>query len=110
MYLLVPDKSSKTCVTQGRAESLEFIAGTFGDKFDPAIREVANGAGEVKAGGDSFGGIAEAHPLDLTGVMNSQAAAQSMIVGRRHTRDKAKGGCAMQLFSEAATQFFFILV
>jgi hypothetical protein len=42
--------------------------------------------------------------------MNSQAAAQSMIRGRRHTKDKAKGRCAMQLFSEAAAQFFFILV
>jgi hypothetical protein len=42
--------------------------------------------------------------------MDRQAAVQSMIGGRRHTKDKAKGGCAMQLFSESAAQFFFILV
>ena len=77
-YLFVMDKSSETCRVQFRAESLEFRAVALGDEFDAAIGEIADGAGDFKAGGDGLGGVAEAHPLHAAGVNELQSAAGGM--------------------------------
>ena len=62
-YLLVADKASKTFSADGGAERLEFRAGTFGDEFDAAIGQIADGAADFKTGGDGFCGIAKPDAL-----------------------------------------------
>ena len=62
-YLLVPDKASKTFIANGGAERLEFCARALGDEFDPAVRQIANGAADFKTGGDGFDGITKADAL-----------------------------------------------
>jgi hypothetical protein len=99
IYLLVADKSSKTCSVQGGAKSVQFLAPALGDEFDAAIGEVADGAGDVEAGGDRFGGVPETHPLHMAVVKNGHTTEQSVGGGRRHMMDEAKGAPAMQLFS-----------
>src|SRR6516165_10791274 len=62
-YLLVADKSSKTCIFQSGAKSFQLGALAFANQFDATVGKIADGAGEFKAGGDGLGGVAEAHAL-----------------------------------------------
>ena len=46
-------------------EGVEFVGVVGHDiEFDAAVGEIADGAGDVEAGGDSAGGVAEADALD----------------------------------------------
>jgi hypothetical protein len=109
IYLLVADKSSKTCIVQRRAESVKLFASAFGHQFDPAVGQIADGAGDFKPGGDRLGGVAKAHALHMTGEKRGHPAAKGVGGRLRHAQDEAKGADGMQLFS-ATVQIFLILV
>jgi hypothetical protein len=89
-YLLVPDKSSKTCIADGGAESLQFRRIALDDQLDAAIGQIAYLAADLEAGGDGLGGVAEADALHATGVVDGQAAAGTGIWAWRHGRIKPK--------------------
>ena len=59
-YIFVADKASKSRAANGLAEGFQFLARAFGDEFDATVGQIADGAGDFKAGGDGFGGVAKA--------------------------------------------------
>jgi hypothetical protein len=85
LYMLIANKSSKTCIAEGRAVVLEFGLEAFDDEFDTAIGQVADGADDFKAGGDGLGGVPEPDTLNASGVMdNHPASSGGLVFGRRH--------------------------
>jgi hypothetical protein len=92
-YLLVPDKASKTFIAEGGPEGLQFGRRALGQKFNPAVGQIADGAGDLEAGGDRFGGVAESNALDAARIENLEPAAGKRCGGRRgvyHGRMKPK--------------------
>src|SRR6202012_1494348 len=67
IYLLVADKSSKTCIMESMAESLQFRAQPLGHQFHPAVLQIANRARDFKTGGDRSGGVPETDTLHVAG-------------------------------------------
>ena len=63
IYLLVADKASKSCTTDGFTKGLKFRALALGDEFNAAIGQIAHEAGNFKTGGDGFDGITETDAL-----------------------------------------------
>src|SRR5690242_5844004 len=104
-YLLVPNKSSKTCIQNGGSKSLQFRPGALGEQFHPSIREITDGAGDFKAGGDGFGGVTKADTLHAAGVKHKQAPAGMVIIRWRHIKDEAKGSEVMQCFLAKTRKF-----
>jgi hypothetical protein len=89
-YLFVADKSSKTCIMDGRAKRFEFGGCAFGDEFHATVGEIADGAGDFKTGDDGFGGVAEADALHASGIKHGHPAAGVGGVGLRHGGIKPK--------------------
>jgi hypothetical protein len=104
-YLLVPNKSSKTCIQYGRAKCLQFGPAALGNEFDPAVGQVANIAGDFETGGHGLGRVTEANTLHAPGIEDGQAAAAG-VVRRRHGRDEAKARRAMQCFLTVDVKVF----
>ena len=69
---------------EGEAESVKFITPALGGEFDAAIGQIAHRAGDLKAGGDGFGGMPETDALNTAGIKNCHAAAGGMAGGVRH--------------------------
>jgi hypothetical protein len=83
-YLFVADKSSETCIMEGGTESVKFITQTLGGEFDASVRQIADSAGDLKAGGDGLGGIPETDALDPAGIKDRHATAGRVAGGVRH--------------------------
>ena len=45
------------------AERFQFLVRAFGDQFHASIRQIADDAGDFKAGGDGFRGVAKPDTL-----------------------------------------------
>ena len=75
LYLLIPDKSSKTCIAQRGLVGVQLLQPPFDNQFHPAVGQVADSADDFKTGGHGLGGVTEADPLHLAGVMHRQTAA-----------------------------------
>jgi hypothetical protein len=61
--LFVADKASKSRAANRITKCLQFIPRTLRNKFDPAIRQIADGAGDFKTGGDRPGGVTKTNAL-----------------------------------------------
>jgi len=94
-YLLVADKSSKTCIVERGAESGEFRMAAFGVEFHAAVGQIADGAGDFKTGGDGFGGVTKADALHATGEKNGHSTAGGNWNRWRHggIKPKPRAGC-----------------
>jgi len=104
-YLLVADKSSKTCIVQRRVESLEFRAVAFGDEFNAAVRQIADDAGDFKAGSNGLGGVTKANALHATGEQNGHPAAGGVGNRLRHDRMKPKPCAGCNVFWNRGAKF-----
>jgi len=62
-YTFVADKASKSCTTNGVAKRLQFFAGALGNQGNASVRQIADDAGDFKAGGDGFRGVAKSDTL-----------------------------------------------
>jgi len=62
-YTFVTDKASKSCATNGVMKCLQFPAGALGNQFNASVRQIADEAGDFKAGGDGFRGVAKPDTL-----------------------------------------------
>ncbi len=71
-YLLVPNKSSKTCTKNRGAKLLQLSSVALGNQFNPSVGQVADDAGNFKAGGDGFGGVTKTDALDPSRIKNGQ--------------------------------------
>ena len=65
IYMLGPDKASKTCAADGVAKRLQFPAGAFGGQGHPSIRQVADGADDFKSGGHGLRGVTKTDSLHV---------------------------------------------
>ena len=95
-----------------KASSSALVA--FGDEFDAAVGQVADGAGDFKTGGDGLGGVAEPDALHAAGIKNIHAAAVGNGRGgwrlNRHGRMKPKsGGVGAMFFAAGRTIILFFL-
>ena len=63
IYTFVADKASKSCATNGVMKRLQFLAGALGNQFNAPVRQIADEAGDFKAGGDGFRGVAKSDTL-----------------------------------------------
>lgn len=74
-YTFIVNKTSKTFSANGGAKRLQFGPRTLSDEFDPAIRKIADDAGDFEAGGNGFDGVTKANSLNAARVEKMQAAA-----------------------------------
>jgi hypothetical protein len=99
-YLLVTDKSSETCIMECGAESVKFITPALGGQFHTSIGQIADRAGDLKAGRDGLGGVAETDPLDAAGIQQRHPAACRQDGVICHGRIKANGTAGRKYFFE----------
>jgi hypothetical protein len=102
VYFLPLNKASETFIADGGAKRLELGGRTFGAEFDAAVGQVANDAGNIKAGGDGLDGVTKSHTLHAARIKNIQAAASGCrrMVGRfrRHRRMKPNSAARRNVF------------
>jgi len=108
-YLFVPDKSSKTCIMERGAESFKFRVAALGDEFHAAIRQIADGAGDLKTGGDGLGGVTKADTLHAAGEKNGLPAARGGLNRLRHGGMKPKPRAGCNVFWRRGQRFVFLV-
>lgn len=65
LRLLLPDESSNLRLTDGLQECLQLLPGSFGHQLDPAIFEVADRPGDLKAMREGSDRITEPDTLHM---------------------------------------------
>ena len=62
-YTFVADKASKSRTANGTAKRFQFLGRALGDQFHASVWQIADDAGDFKAGGDGFRGVAKPDTL-----------------------------------------------
>src|SRR5262249_1365489 len=75
LHFFLPDKMVQTRVANGLTKGLELVLRAFPQQLDTPVRQIPNRAGDLKAGGHRFHGIAKPDALHAARVKNVNSPA-----------------------------------